>query len=183
MKIESQSTASHKMVELKARVNDHEDLRKKLSELGSQCVGTFYQTDVYFQVPEGRLKLRELNGSRNAELIYYERENIAGPKQDDAFLLRVQDAEDFKWVLKRILKQTIVIEKEREIYMHKGTQIHLDTVKGLGKFIEFERQTTNEPETVRKDQKVLEELRKQLQISPNSLETLSYSDLAQKQEP
>jgi len=178
--METQSTASHKMVELKARVNDHKDLRKKLLELGSHCVGTFYQTDTYFQVPEGRLKLRELKRNSDAELIYYERENIAGPKQDDAFLLRVQDAEDFKTVLKRILKQTIVIEKEREIYTHQGTQIHLDTVKGLGKFIEFERQTTNEPETVKKDQQFLEELRKQLQISPNSLETLSYSDLAQK---
>ncbi|MDG6223546.1 MAG: class IV adenylate cyclase [Candidatus Bathyarchaeota archaeon] len=180
MKIENKSISKHKMVELKARVNDHELLRKKLSELGSECVGTFYQIDTYFEVPEGRLKLRQVKGSSNAELIYYERENIAGPKQDDAFLLRVQDADDFKIVLKRILKQSIIIEKEREIYIHQGTQIHLDTVKGLGKFVEFERQTSNEPENVKKDQHVLEELRKQLEISSNRLETLSYSDLAQK---
>jgi predicted adenylyl cyclase CyaB len=178
--MESQSTASHKMVELKARVNDLDELRKKLSDFGSKFVGTFHQKDTYFEVPEGRLKLREVEGTSDAELIFYERENIAGPKQDDAFLLRVQDADDFKRVLKRILKQSIIIEKEREIYIHKGTQIHLDTVRGLGKFIEFERQTSNEPETVRKDQQALEELRQQLEISPNNLETLSYSDLAEK---
>ena len=168
------------MVELKARVNDHKSLRNKLSKLGSEFIGTFYQTDSYFQVTEGRLKLREVKESTTAELIYYERENIAGPKQDEAFLLRVQEADDFKIVLKRILKQSITIEKQREIYMYKGTQIHLDTVKGLGKFIEFERQTSDKPETVKEDRKVLEELRKQLNISPESLETLSYSDLAEK---
>ena len=181
MRIESQSTASHKMVELKAKVNELDAFRKKLNDFESKLVGTFHQTDTYFEVPEGRLKLRQFKGSSDAELIFYDRENIAGPKQDDAFLLRIQDAEDFKTVLKRILKQTIIIKKEREIYMHQGTKIHLDTVQGLGKFIEFERQTSDKPETVKKDQQVLEELRKQLQISPKSLETLSYCDLAQKE--
>jgi len=181
VRIESQSTASHKMVELKAKVNELDAFRKKLKNFESKLVGTFHQTDTYFEVPEGRLKLRQFKESSDAELIFYDRENIAVPKQDDAFLLRIQDAEDFKTVLKRILKQTIIIKKEREIYMHQGTQIHLDTVQGLGKFIEFERQTSYEPETVKKDQQVLEELRKQLQISLNSLETLSYSDLAQKE--
>jgi len=180
VRIENQSTASHKMVELKAKVTELEGLRKKLDNLGSKFVGTVNQEDTYFEVPEGRLKLREIKGTSDVELIFYERENIVGPKQDDAFLLRVRDADDFKAVLKRILKQIIIIEKEREIYTYQGTQIHLDTVKGLGKFIEFERQTTNEPKTVKKDQQVLEELRKQLQISENNLETLSYCDLAQK---
>ena len=180
VRMQSQSIASHKMVELKAKVSELDGFRKKLDDLGSKFVGTFHQKDTYFEVPEGRLKLREVNGTADAELIFYERENITGPKQDDAFLLRVQDADDFKVVLKRILKQSIIIEKEREIYMHKGTQIHLDTVKGLGKFIEFERQTSDEPETVKKDQKVLEELREQFKISSNNLETLSYSDLAEK---
>lgn len=180
VRMENQSTASHKMVELKARVNELDDVRKKMKELRSKFVGIFHQKDTYFEVPEGRLKLREFEGTSDAELIFYERENIAGPKQDDAFLLRVQDANDFKTVLKRILKQSIVIEKKREIYIHQGTQIHLDMVKGLGKFVEFERQTSNELEIVKKDQQVLEELREQLEISPSSLETLSYSDLAQK---
>jgi predicted adenylyl cyclase CyaB len=168
------------MVELKAKVVELKGLRKKLDDLGSNFVGTFHQKDTYFEVPEGRLKLREVEGTSDVELIFYERENIAGPKQDDAFLLCVRDADDFKRILKRILKQSIVIEKEREIYKYKGTQIHLDTVKGLGKFIEFERQTSNDLEVIKKDRHVLEELRKQLEIHPKNLETLSYSDLIQK---
>ena len=95
MKMQTKSSNNHRMVELKARTKDHEKLRKKLSELGSKHVGTFHQIDVYFEVPEGRLKLREVEDSNNAELIYYERENIAGPKQDEAFLLKVQGLSPF----------------------------------------------------------------------------------------
>ena len=165
------------MVELKARVDDHDFLRKKLSAVGAEYNGTFQQSDLYFRVPEGKLKLRTVNGDNKAELIYYERENISGPKRDDAFILRVHEPEDLKKVLKKILAPIIVIEKVREIYQYQGTQIHLDTVKKIGKFIEFERQTFDE--NVGKDRQILERLMEKLKINPNNLETLSYSDLAE----
>ncbi len=167
------------MVELKARVGDHEFLRKKLSALGAEYTGTFQQSDLYFKVPEGRLKFREVENNGNVELIYYERENIAGPKSDDAFILKVQEPEDLKKILKKILTPLIVIEKVREIYQYQGTQIHLDTVKKLGKFIEFERQTADDPKSIEKDQQILEKLMEKLEINPSNLETLSYSDLVE----
>jgi adenylate cyclase class 2 len=179
LKIETHSSFKHKMVELKARVGDHNFLREKLSALGAEHVGTFQQTDSYFKVPEGRLKLRELNNDSTVELIYYERENIAGPKRDDAFILRVQEPEELKKILKKILAPLTVIEKVREIYSYQGTQVHLDTVKELGKFIEFERQTSDDPKTIKKDQLILEKLMEQLEIDQSSLEPLSYSDLIQ----
>jgi len=167
------------MVELKARVGDHSFLRKSLSALGAEHMGTFQQTDSYFRVPEGRLKLREVKDNDTAELIYYEREDIAGPKSDDAFLLRVQEPEELKRILKKILAPLVVVEKVREIYWHKGTQIHLDTVENLGKFVEFERQTSDDPESIRKDRQSLQKLMEKLEIDPNNLESLSYSDLIQ----
>lgn len=180
MKIETQRSLKHKMVEIKARVSDHEFLRKKLSTLGAIYKGTFHQTDLYFDVPEGRLKLRELKDNNTAELIYYERENIAGPKPDDAYLLKVQESEDFKKILKKILKPLVVIKKIREIYQYQGTQIHLDTVKKLGKFIEFERQTEDNSDVVKKDQQILKKLMTTLEIESSNLEPLSYSDLAKE---
>jgi len=167
------------MVELKARVSDHEFLTKKLSALGAEYTGTFQQSDLYFKVPEGRLKLREVENNDDVELIYYERENIAGPKSDDAFILKVQEPEDLKKILKKILTPLIVIEKVREIYQYQGTQIHLDTVKKLGTFIEFERQTADDPKSIKKDQQILEKLMETLEIDSSNLETLSYSDLAE----
>ena len=167
------------MIELKARIGDHEFLRKKLSALGAEHVGSFQQSDFYFKVPEGRLKLRELKDDSTAELIYYERENIAGPKRDDAFILRVQEPEELKKILKKILTPLIVIEKIREIYRYQGTQIHLDTVKKLGKFIEFERQTADDPKRIKKDRLILEKLMEKLEIDQSNLMALSYSDLVQ----
>jgi adenylate cyclase, class 2 len=165
------------MVELKAKVNDHDVLRKKLSDLGAEYTGTFRQSDIYFKVPEGRLKLRTVKGEDKVELIYYERENVAGPKSDDAFILGVQEPEDLKQILRKILTPRVVIEKVREIYQLRGTQIHLDTVKKLGNYIEFERQTSDDPKSIEKDRLILEKLMKKLEINPSNLETLSYSDL------
>lgn len=165
------------MVELKARVDDHDFLRKKLSALGAEYTGTFQQSDQYFRVPEGRLKLRTVKSNNKTELIYYERENIAGPKSDDVFILRFQESEDLKNVLEKILAPFILIEKVREIYSYQGTQIHLDVVKKLGNFIEFERQTSDE--NIGKDRRILEELMEKLEIKLDNLETLSYSDLAE----
>jgi len=179
LRIETQQSLKHKMVELKARVDDHDFLRKKLSALGAEYTGTFQQSDLYFRVPEGRLKLRTVKDDNKAELIYYERESIAGPKSDDAFILRVQEPEDLKKVLKKLLVPLMVIEKVREIYQYQGTQIHLDTVKQLGKFIEFERQTSDDPKSIEKDRRILERLMEKLEIIPSNLETLSYSDLAE----
>jgi len=179
LKIEMHHSFKHKMIELKARVDDHEFLRKKLSALGAKHLGTFQQTDVYFKVPEGRLKLREVKDNSTAELIYYERENIAGPKRDDVFILRVQEPEDLKKILKKILTPLTMIEKVREIYRYHGTQIHLDTVKKLGKFIEFERQTSEDPKMVKKNRLILEKLMEKLEIEQSNLENLSYSDLVQ----
>lgn len=178
MKIEKEIGLKQSMVELKARVNSHNDLRNQLSEIGAEYIGTFNQIDHYFEVPEGRLKLREVKGNKTAMLIYYERENIAGPKLDEAFILKIQDFKDFKKILNKILNPLILIEKVREIYRFQGTQIHLDTVKNLGTFIEFERKTDYNSNMVEKNQRILEKLMVILKITPSNLETLSYSDLA-----
>jgi adenylate cyclase class 2 len=165
------------MIELKAKVRDHKVLRKKLSDLEAEYVGTFRQTDLYFKVPEGRFKLREVKDTNTADLIYYERENIAGPKRDEAFILKITEPKDVKKVLKKILADLTVIQKVREIYQYKGTQIHLDTVKKLGKFVEFERETSDDPKMVEKDRGILEKLMEKLGIDRNNLEIHSYSDL------
>ncbi|MFA5364267.1 MAG: class IV adenylate cyclase [Candidatus Bathyarchaeia archaeon] len=168
------------MVELKAKVTDHETLREELIQQGATFVGVFEQTDQYFVVPEGRLKLRETKGIDTVELIYYERENIAGPKSDDAFLLKVEDANDFKAMLCKVLFPLVVVEKVREMYVVNGTQVHLDTVTGLGKFIEFERHTLDDSSKLESDRHVLWQLMKTLEIDPKNLETHSYSDLVKK---
>jgi len=143
-------------------------------DLRVRHVGTFRQIDTYYNIPKGRLKLREIQGEKKAELIFYERENITGPKKSKVMILEIQEPESFKLFFQRALTKRIVIEKKREIYKYKGTQIHLDYVKDLGTFIEFERETTDSV----KDRKSLDDLIKKLKIRDKDLIKVSYSELA-----
>jgi len=167
----------HQLIELKARARNLDRLREKLIALKAEPMGTFRQVDTYFETPWGRLKLREVKGSDRAMLVYYERENIAGPKRSNVFILEIRRPATFKRLLRRVLKAKVVVDKVREIYRYEGTQIHLDTVKNLGTFIEFERETAPDPNTVKKEQKTLEELMEKLGVSRENLEELSYGDL------
>ncbi len=181
MSIKVQSADEHKMVELKAKISSLGSIRRKLTILGAKRIGTFRQIDVYFKVPKGRLKFREVEGNNKAELIYYERENIAGPKEGNVFILKVEEAGVFKSILKRILKTSVIVEKVREIYQYQGTQIHLDRVKKLGNFVEFERKTPVGTHSIRKSIQILEKLMEELDVQPENLETPSYSDLIEMQ--
>jgi len=173
----------HTLVELKAKVDDLDFLRKKLTGLKAQHIGTFRQIDVYFDTPKGRLKLRETEGDPKAELVYYERENIAGPKRSNVFILKIEEPMRLKRLLEKALKTIAIVDKAREIYrLHifsekrsRVVKVHLDSVKGLGSFLEFEMKAT--PKTLAEDRAVLLSLVKKLGISEEDLEALSYCDL------
>ena len=165
------------MVELKARVDNLEEIRNKLSQIGVQSLGTFHQVDTYYKVPTGRLKLREIKSKPGAELIYYEREDIAKPKKSSILILAIPHHHDLKQTLKRILGTKAIVDKTREIYHHQGIQIHLDKVKNLGSFVEFELETSQNSNQRNKDISKLAELRERLNIDPACLQKLSYSEL------
>ena len=118
-----------------------------------------------------------MKGDNEAELIYYERENVAGPKRSDIYILKIEKPGFFKALLKKTFKTKIVVDKIREIYQHRRTQIHLDTDKKLGTFVEFERETSADRDITWKDLQILEKLKEKLEISPENLERLSYSDI------
>jgi predicted adenylyl cyclase CyaB len=162
------------LLELKAKVKSLPIVRLKLSDLSAHHIGTFHQIDTYYNIHKGRLKLREIKGEKRAELIFYDRENITGLKKSQVMIVEIQKPESFKLLCQRALTIRIVIEKKREIYKLKGTQIHLDCVKDLGTYIEFERVITNSA----KDRKSLEDLMKKLKIQDKDLIKDSYSDLA-----
>ncbi|MCP4724418.1 MAG: class IV adenylate cyclase, partial [bacterium] len=94
------------------------------------------QTDTYFDVKKGRLKLRE--GNIESNLIYYNRENTAGPKKSDVILYPVGDGSSLKDILTETIGILTVVDKQREIYFIENVKFHIDIVKGLGSFIEIE---------------------------------------------
>jgi len=172
----------HTLIELKAKAHDLGFIRERLTRLGAENIGTFRQTDFYFDTPKGRLKLREVEGKDKAMLVYYERKDEKGPKRSNVFILEILEPTVFKTLLNKILEIKAIVDKTREIYRYQGTQIHLDTVKELGTFIEFEKETHTNPQAISRSKRALEELMEKLGINPNELEKFSYGDLIQNKQ-
>ena len=172
--LERNMKAKHLIIELKAKLNDLESAREKLMQLQAKKIGAFHQIDTYYVVPKGRLKLREVEGKDDAELIYYERGDVATPRCSSVFLLRIPQHHTFKKIAMKILETKVVVDKVREIYNFQGTQIHLDKVQNLGFFIEFERVTSKNTE--QQDMFEVENLVRKFNLDPEDLLAVSYSD-------
>ena len=124
-------------IEIKARIEDPDQIRELVKELDHTFVGLDHQVDTYFKTTNGRFKLRESSLS-GPYLIFYLRNNISGPKSSVYQKLPVADAKGLKDLLKEMQGIHTIIEKKREIYLYENVRIHLDEVKELGNFLEFE---------------------------------------------
>lgn len=122
--------------EFKAKTNELDNLEKKLLGLNPKFIGEDNQTDTYFNVPTGRLKLRE--GNIENALIYYERQNTSGAKQSDILLYRHTPDKTLKDILIKLYGIKVIVEKKRKIYFIENVKFHFDTVGELGTFIEVE---------------------------------------------
>ena len=123
-------------VEIKARSNNQAGIRNYLLVNNADFKGVDEQTDTYFNVKNGRLKLREGNIENN--LIFYERANQAGPKNSHFHLVKVEDAKAMKEILTKSMGVKVVVKKKREIYYISNVKFHIDEVPGLGSFVEIE---------------------------------------------
>lgn len=125
-------------IEIKAVCHDPEHFLQRVKTLdGVISQGTENQKDIFFNVPNGHLKLRRISGS-SAYLIPYMRPDQKGPKDSDYALLRADEPEIVEQLFTRILGVKNYVEKERRIFLYENVRIHIDTVAGLGNYIEFE---------------------------------------------
>ena len=127
---------SYLNIEIKARCHDPAGIRDYLLKNNADFKGLDEQTDTYFKVSCGRLKLREGNIENN--LIFYDRSNQPGPKSSHFHLLKIEDAKGLKEVLERSLGIKMIVRKKREIYYIGNVKFHLDEVAPLGSFVEIE---------------------------------------------
>jgi adenylate cyclase, class 2 len=123
-------------VEIKAKCFYPEKVEAFLFANDAKFIGLDHQKDTYFNVPNGRLKLRQGNIENN--LIFYNRPNQTGPKQSDFSLLPVADGKATEAVLTKALGIKVIVEKKRKIFYIANVKLHLDEVPGLGNFVEIE---------------------------------------------
>jgi len=162
-------------IEIKAKCPDPGFIRKYLQKNSGEFKGTDHQTDTYFNVPNGRLKLREGNIENN--LIYYERSDQTGAKESNFQLVSVRDANGLKEMLAKCLGIKIIVEKKREIYFIGNVKFHIDEVAGLGSFAEIEASNLYADISKKELQKQCEFYLQEFGIEEEDLISVSYSDM------
>ena len=166
---------SHLNVEIKARCDDPDRVRKILTDRGAEFVGTDHQVDTYFNCPTGRLKLRQ--GEIEYALIHYDRQHSPGPKKAVVTLCHPPREAALKAALTAALGIRAVIEKTREIYFIGNVKFHIDMVAGLGCFVEIEAIDADGNIGAEKLRTQCELYIRLLGIRPDDLQTGSYSDM------
>lgn len=169
-------------LELKVRCNavDLERIADRATWAGAQWLTPMRQIDTYFHTQHGRLKLREIivdAATSSFELIGYRRADESGTRWstytraafDERTGRNVQDA------LISTLGVLVVVDKSRRVALWRRTRIHLDTVAGLGSFVELETVTESTDDVHAEEE--LAEIAELLDLGSFASIAGSYSDL------
>ncbi len=163
-----------KNLEFKAICDSLDVLRGRLVNLQAEHRRTMKQLDTYFNVPQGRLKLREIN-THEVQLIYYERSDLAESRYSNYQVCDISEPMVFKQLATRAWGVRGVVEKQRELWMFGNTRIHLDEVRDLDQFVELETVIHNQTEGEAQAEHQL--VKDALGIKEEDLLSVSYSDL------
>lgn len=165
-------------LELKLRVADAAELRRRAQALGAGAPAILEQEDVYFAAREGRLKLRseQRPGRRTSELIHYDRADRGEARLSCYNRLPQADPEGLRRLLAGALGERGVVKKKRELFLLGRTRLHLDRVQGLGDFAELEL-VLKDGETPEDARAELDRLLERLGLKEAEAVAVSYIDL------
>lgn len=163
------------IIEFKARIANPEISEQKLLSLHPFFKGEDRQVDTYFNVPKGRLKLRE--GAIENALIWYNRPNEAGSKLSSVLLYKHNPDAALRQVLTQANGVKVVVDKRRTIYFIENVKFHFDEVLGLGKFIEVEAIDETGELGLEKIQEQCNYYAAFFDVQPHEFMTSSYSDM------
>ena len=169
-------------VESKTRCSDLAEVARVAASLGARHAGRLDQVDTYFHVARGRLKLREisllaLDGrlELSAELIRYERPDESGARVSTYERTEIADPAACRAMLEAEYGLRGRVTKRRELWLHGATRIQLDSVEGLGDFVELETVAGGKPSE--SDRLEHDRLVADLSLDPAATVAASYIDL------
>ena len=162
-------------IEIKARARNWQEQRARAASLSETPVKEIRQRDVFFCTEHGRLKLRVL-GPERAQLVYYERADVAGPKRSHYLISETAEPASMEAVLSAALGLRGVVSKVRLLYQVGNTRIHLDQVEGLGGFLELEAVLSDE-QSAADGELAVADLLIELGIEDDDLIHVAYIDL------
>jgi len=147
-------------IEHKYQVKDLEVIKKGLQKIGAKREGEKHVVDVYFEVPnnpEGRKYLRVRNKGGKSEISYSYAESESDTHGWETAVESKEMAEEI--FLQLGFKHDVIVDKKRETYVYKNSEVVLDTVANLGSFVEIEAPNHKELSTIANELGLTEEAR------------------------
>ncbi|XGW11467.1 hypothetical protein V3C99_012727 [Haemonchus contortus] len=160
---------------VKARVDDMEKAENAIFDL-TESLGTFFvQEDVYFNVPNGNLKLRIMHPNRCGQLIYSSLSEKSDHKLSESQVTEVEDVLSIRATLGAALGERGTITKKRRVFTMDDVRIYLDDVDQIGQFIDIAvTLNSSQPEACYARAK---EIRDRLNIDEDAVVPAAYLDM------
>ena len=162
-------------IEIKARVDDLAAIGAVAAALADRGPFEIVQDDTFFRCDRGRLKLRSFPDG-TGELIFYRRADQRGPKE--SFYVRVPTSapDALRDTLALAHGEAGRVRKHRTLFVVGRTRVHLDSVEGLGSFVELEVVMDDGDEAAAAIQEA-HDLMGRLGIAPSQLVVGAYVDM------
>ncbi len=162
-------------VEIKARLRDIDDARRRAAAIADQGPVEMVQDDTFFQCETGRLKLRAFSREQG-ELIFYRRADEGGPRESFYVRAPTTSPDALRDALAHAYGEAGRVRKHRTLFLVGRTRIHLDRVDGLGHFLELEV-VLEDDESVHAGVDEARALMARLELDPSQLVEGAYVNL------
>jgi adenylate cyclase class 2 len=170
-------TAAYADFSIKARCSDLDSLERLLLSMSPRYLGQDNQTDTYFSIPVGRMKLRQ--GNIECLLTHYLREEGGnGLMKTTVFLYKLNPSREVVRKCTGSLREIGQVKKCRKIYFIDNVKFHLDRLADGRTFVEIEaidREGTLGLAVIRG---LAEKYRKLLAIEAHETTSESYINIA-----
>jgi len=166
-----------KNLEIKLKLDNFESVRNIMKDY---YIDLLTQKDTYFQVSNGRLKLREEN--TGTYFIRYYRVNSGSEKISNYHFYPIKNKIEFDNVFGGSMNIEVIVDKTRELYIYENARIHLDTVLNLGTFLEIEV-VIKTIEEENKSKELFQKLMDMMNINNNQVIECGYRELLIKENP
>ena len=139
-------------VEVKAKINSFDEMRKRLDEINAIKTKIEYQSDRYFNSPvkdfaqtDEALRIRETISNQGEKEVHNLFITYKGPKIDaksktrEEVEMKIEDRDKCSKIFENLgFKEVRTVIKDREYYSFENYEISLDNVHGLDPYMEIE---------------------------------------------
>jgi len=166
-----------KNLEAKFPLANHADAEARATALGYTRRAVLHQRDTFFRVANGKLKMREENGS--AVFIFYHRDESGGLMLSNYEIVKVADPPRTLRILAAALGPLAVVEKVRTLVIRDNVRLHLDKVARLGDYGEIEA-VIAEDDDPEQSRGAVDEILAALNVGKADLIDVSYFEMLAK---